>query len=52
VFDVIARLGRHKAVMGVVVEGQGRPRANNVVGVITKEHITDEVVDSVRIYPR
>jgi CIC family chloride channel protein len=51
-FDVIARLGRHKAVMGVVVEGQGRPRANNVVGVITKEHIADEVVDSVRIYPR
>ena len=27
VFDVIARLGRRKAVMGVVVEGQGRPRA-------------------------
>ena len=51
-FDVIARLGRRKAVMGVVVEGQGRPRANNVVGVITKEHIADEVVNSVRIYPR
>ena len=52
VFDVIARLGRRKAVMGVVVEGQGRPRANNVVGIITKEHIADEVVNSVRIYPR
>ena len=52
VFDVIARLGRRKAIMGIVVEGQGRPRANNVVGVITKEHIADEVVNSVRIYPR
>ncbi|HVC17570.1 MAG TPA: chloride channel protein, partial [Rhodanobacter sp.] len=51
VFDVIARLGRHKAIMGIVVEGQGRPRANNVVGVITKEHIADEVASSVRIYP-
>ncbi len=52
VFDVIARLRRHKAVMGVVVEGHARPRANNVVGVITKEHIADEVANSVRIYPR
>ena len=51
-FDVIARLGRRKAVMGVVVEGEGRPRAANVVGVITREHIADEVVNSVRIYPR
>jgi CIC family chloride channel protein len=52
VFDVIARLGRRKAVMGVVVEGLGRPRASTVVGVITKEHIADEVINSVRIYPR
>jgi CIC family chloride channel protein len=52
VFDVIARLGRRKAVMGVVVEGRDRPRASTVVGVITKEHIADEVINSVRIYPR
>ena len=51
-FDVIARLWRRKAVMGIVVEGSGRPRADNVVGVITKEHIADEVASSVRIYPR
>ena len=38
--------------MGVVVDGQGRPRADNVVGVITKEHIADEVASSVRMYPR
>ena len=51
-FDVIARLWRRRAVMGIVVEGTGRPRANKVVGVITKEHIADEVASSVRIYPR
>jgi len=52
VFDIISRLSRRRAVMGVVVEGHGRPRANNVVGVITKEHIADEVARSVRMYPR
>jgi CIC family chloride channel protein len=52
VFDVISRLSRRRAVMGVVVEGTGRPRAGNVVGVITKEHIADEVARSVRMYPR
>ncbi|MFI4981317.1 MAG: chloride channel protein [Nevskiales bacterium] len=52
VFDVISRLSRRKAVMGVVVEGTGRPRADNVVGVITKEHIADEVAKSVQMYPR
>ena len=38
--------------MGVVVDGTGRPRADDVVGVITKEHIADEVGRSVRMYPR
>jgi CIC family chloride channel protein len=52
VFDIIARLSRRRAAMGVVVEGSGRPRADKVVGVITKEHIAEEVVSSVRIYPR
>jgi CIC family chloride channel protein len=52
VFDVIARLSRRRAMMGVVVEGSGRPRADKVVGVITKEHIADEVARSVRMYSR
>jgi CIC family chloride channel protein len=52
VFDVIARLWRHGAVMGIVTDGPGRPRAHNVIGVITKEHIADEVASSVRMYPR
>jgi CIC family chloride channel protein len=52
VFDVIARLRRRKAVMGVVVAGRRLPRSDDVVGVITKEHIADEVANSVRMYPR
>lgn len=52
VFDVIVRLRRRNAMMGIVVDGAGRPRANIVVGVITKEHIADEVAASVRFYPR
>jgi CIC family chloride channel protein len=52
VFDIIARLSRRRAVMAVVVQGTGRPRANKVVGVITKEHIADEVARSVRMYSR
>ena len=52
VFDVISRLWRRHAVMGVVVSGRGRPRRDNVVGIISKEHIADEVASSVRMYPR
>ena len=51
-FDVIVRLRRRKAVLGIVVDGTGRPRADMVVGVISREHIADEVAASVRIYPR
>ena len=50
VFDVIARLWRRGAAMALVVEGRGRPRIGQVTGVITKEHIADEVARSVRIY--
>ena len=42
-FDVIGRLRRRQAVMGIVVDGNGLPRQHDVVGVITKEHIADEV---------
>ena len=38
--------------MAVVVQRSGRPRADNMLGVITKEHIADAVAQSVRIYPR
>jgi CIC family chloride channel protein len=51
-FDVIARMSRRRAAMAVVIEGSARPRADKIIGVITKEHIADEVARSVRMYPR
>jgi CIC family chloride channel protein len=51
VFDVIEGMWRKDAVMAVVTTGQGEPRAQDVVGVITKEHVADAVASSVKIYP-
>ncbi len=50
-FDVISRLWRRDAIMAVVVDGNKRPRRENIVGVISKEHVADEVARSVRMYP-
>jgi CIC family chloride channel protein len=50
-FDVIQRLWRRRAVMALVTRGRGVPRAANVVGVITKEHVADAVATSIKIYP-
>jgi chloride channel protein, CIC family len=49
-FGVIQRFWRKNASMIVVVRGSGVPRASDVVGVITKEHIADSVAESVRPY--
>jgi len=49
-FDVIGRFWRKNAAMIVVVRGTGVPRAADVVGIITKEHIADSVAESVRPY--
>ncbi len=51
VFDVIRRIWRKQAVMAVVVRGRGVPRAGDVAGVITKEHVADSVASSVKVYP-
>ena len=51
VFDVINRMWRKGAVMAVVVRGRGPPHAEDVAGVITKEHVADSVAASVRVYP-
>jgi CIC family chloride channel protein len=51
VFDVIRRIWRKQAVMAVVVRGRGVPRAADVAGVITKEHVADSVASSVKVYP-
>ena len=50
-FDIIDRMWRHKAIMAVVIHGSGRvPRADQVVGIIGKEHIADSVADSIKGY--
>jgi len=52
-FDVIRRIWRRNAIMAVVVRGRrGVPRATDVAGVITKEHVADSVADSIKAYPR
>jgi CIC family chloride channel protein len=51
VFDVIRRLWRRKAIMALVTRGRGVPRANDVLGVITKEHVADSVAASIEVYP-
>lgn len=50
-FDVINRMWRKDAIMAVVIRGHGEPRAEDVSGVITKEHVADSVANSVKIYP-
>ena len=51
-YEVIRRMWRKKAIMAVVVRGHGIPRASDVVGVITKEHVADSVADSIAVYPQ
>ena len=43
---VLARLRRHRSGAAIVFHGTHRPRAEDVVGVITKRAIADAVIDS------
>jgi chloride channel protein, CIC family len=43
---VLPRLKRHRAGAAVVFHGAGRPRARNVVGIVTKRAIADSVIDN------
>ena len=43
---VFARLRRHRAGAAIVFQGVDRPRASDIVGVITKRAIADTVIDS------
>jgi CIC family chloride channel protein len=43
---VFARLRRHRAGAAIVFRGTSRPRVNDVVGIITKRAIADEVIHS------
>ena len=47
-FDMLKRLSRHKINHVLVVHGGGIPRADNVIGVISKKHIADSVIDGVK----
>jgi chloride channel protein, CIC family len=49
-FGVIGRMWRRSAMMVVVVRGEGKPSASDVLGVITKEHVADSVAVSVQPY--
>ena len=50
-FNVIGRMSRENAVMVVIMQAAGLgPRASDVVGLITKEHIADSVSDSISPY--
>jgi chloride channel protein, CIC family len=43
---VFARLRRHRAGAAIVFHGTSRPRMKDVVGIITKRAIADEVIDN------
>jgi CIC family chloride channel protein len=49
-FNVIGRMWRRKATMAVVSAGGRIPRKDNVLGVITKEHVADSVAESIEPY--
>ncbi|MEG6507969.1 chloride channel protein [Methyloligella sp. 2.7D] len=51
VFDVIQRMWKKEATMALVMRGRGIARADNILGVISKEHIADSVASSVKVYP-
>ncbi len=46
---VLARLKRHRAGAAIVFHGAGRPRARDVVGVVTKRAIADAVIENFEV---
>ncbi|MFZ1988332.1 MAG: chloride channel protein [Alphaproteobacteria bacterium] len=49
-FNVIGRMWKRKATMSVVANGQGIPHIEDVLGLITKEHVADSVAESIKPY--
>ena len=49
-FNVIGRMWRRKASMIIVVKRKGVPHKEDIQGVITKDHLADSVLMSVRPY--
>jgi len=48
VFHIVTRMARRKAVMAIIATGARRPRAEHVVGVLSREHLGDSVIESIR----
>jgi CIC family chloride channel protein len=51
VFNIIRRMWRRGALMAIVVGKTGKPRAADVRGIISKEHVADSVAASIENYP-
>jgi CIC family chloride channel protein len=51
-FEVIEDIWNRNAVMALVLRDHGTASPENIVGVITKEHVADSVAASVKFYPR
>jgi CIC family chloride channel protein len=49
-FTVIGRMWRRESGMSIVLGAAHIPRAQNIIGVITKEHVADSVADSIKPY--
>ena len=49
-FDIVSHMARRRASTTVVIADKLRPRAQNVVGIITREHIGDSVAEGLRPY--
>lgn len=51
VFDIVTQMARRKATMAIIISGvrhgARRPRAENVVGVLSREQLGDSVIESI-----
>jgi chloride channel protein, CIC family len=47
-FDVVQRMARRGAGMAIVASGDRRWHASQIVGIISKEHVADSVIESIR----
>jgi len=50
--DVIVRIWRKEGVMAAVSRAGQPRRAENVIGVITKQHVADSVAAGLKMHPR
>jgi CIC family chloride channel protein len=51
-FDVIVRMRRKRAAMALVIPAGRISGPQDIIGVISKEHIADNVASSIGLYPR